>query len=277
MQAAWFFGANRSGEPVYDPATGVTYDGVQPDGTINRNSGAESTIHGLLSMLALDAHPRWPRGRRRTAVAVRDGLTAVEAEAAASTTGTVATPVRRGRASRSTAVTCSFSSARGGHVRVGSHEEDRSIEPVPGSEDAKARSIWNAGRTPLGTLDGRGEPQGISPVPGVLLPRTLQQTLPATSASVSARVVTDGPARRPHRAAGTLTPGARGHGRRDRARSLGGKAAAARGRRLRRAQRDRADLRPRREPARPRSRSAASATVRIPSGGFAVVSTVEAG
>ena len=41
MQAAWFFGANRAGEPMYDPATGITFDGLQPDGTINRNSGAE--------------------------------------------------------------------------------------------------------------------------------------------------------------------------------------------------------------------------------------------
>ena len=49
---------------MYDPATGVTFDGVAPDGTINRNSGAESTIQGQLSMLALDAAPdvaRWAR------------------------------------------------------------------------------------------------------------------------------------------------------------------------------------------------------------------------
>ena len=57
MEAAWFFGANRAGEPMYDPATGVTFDGVEADGRINRNSGAESTIHGLLTMLALDDHP----------------------------------------------------------------------------------------------------------------------------------------------------------------------------------------------------------------------------
>jgi len=42
---------------MYDPATGRTFDGINPDGSVNRNSGAESTIHGLLSMLALDAHP----------------------------------------------------------------------------------------------------------------------------------------------------------------------------------------------------------------------------
>jgi YD repeat-containing protein len=57
VQAAWYFGNNRSGVRMYDPATGVTFDGLEADGRINRNSGAESTIHGLLSMLALDARP----------------------------------------------------------------------------------------------------------------------------------------------------------------------------------------------------------------------------
>jgi hypothetical protein len=42
---------------MYDPATGRTFDGLEADGRVNRNSGAESTIHGLLSMLALDARP----------------------------------------------------------------------------------------------------------------------------------------------------------------------------------------------------------------------------
>jgi hypothetical protein len=57
VQAAWYFGNNRSGVQMYDPATGRTFDGLEADGRVNRNSGAESTIHGLLSMLALDAHP----------------------------------------------------------------------------------------------------------------------------------------------------------------------------------------------------------------------------
>ena len=55
--AAWYFGNNRSGVQMYDPATGRTFDGLEADGRVNRNSGAESTIHGLLSMLALDARP----------------------------------------------------------------------------------------------------------------------------------------------------------------------------------------------------------------------------
>ncbi|MEJ7652865.1 MAG: hypothetical protein WKH64_05755 [Chloroflexia bacterium] len=57
IAAAWYFGNNRSGVWMYDPSTGRTYDGLEADGRVNRNSGAESTIHGLLSMLALDARP----------------------------------------------------------------------------------------------------------------------------------------------------------------------------------------------------------------------------
>ncbi len=57
IAAAWYFGNNRSGVQMYDPATGVTFDGLEADGRVNRNSGAESTIEGLLSMLALDARP----------------------------------------------------------------------------------------------------------------------------------------------------------------------------------------------------------------------------
>ena len=74
MQAAWFFGANRAGEPMYDPATGIAFDGLQPDGRINRNSGAESTIHALLTMIALDARPELAaRASSVTTIAERRG------------------------------------------------------------------------------------------------------------------------------------------------------------------------------------------------------------
>ncbi|WP_070010479.1 hypothetical protein, partial [Streptomyces abyssalis] len=89
LTASWYFGANAAGEAVYDPDTGVTFDGIAPDGEINRNSGAESTIHGLLSMLALDALPdggasaaaRPPgRGGSGGVGMERDGLRVLEAE-----------------------------------------------------------------------------------------------------------------------------------------------------------------------------------------------------
>ncbi|SED78539.1 hypothetical protein [Ruania alba] len=90
LAAGWFFGANPAGEPVYDPATGVTVDGIEPDGRINRNSGAESTIHAQLVMLLLDAHPEVAAA----AVAMREithlhGVRVVEAETATLSAGCV--------------------------------------------------------------------------------------------------------------------------------------------------------------------------------------------
>ncbi|GAA3196814.1 hypothetical protein ACFO1B_00810 [Dactylosporangium siamense] len=67
IAGSWFFGNNPAGAPMYDPATGRTYDGVDipdappqqqgPRGVVHRDAGAESTIHGLLAMLALDSDP----------------------------------------------------------------------------------------------------------------------------------------------------------------------------------------------------------------------------
>lgn len=93
IAAGWFFGANRAGAATYDPATGVTFDGVEADGRLNRNSGAESTIHGLLTMQVLDAAPELAGLARASArIETRDGLTVIEAEEADMTGATVATP-----------------------------------------------------------------------------------------------------------------------------------------------------------------------------------------
>ena len=51
IAATWFFGNNRAGTAMYQPATGAVYDGLNGDGSINRNSGAESTIEGLLALM----------------------------------------------------------------------------------------------------------------------------------------------------------------------------------------------------------------------------------
>jgi hypothetical protein len=51
IAATWFFGDNRAGVAMYQPASGVVYDGLNGDGSINRNSGAESTIEGLLALM----------------------------------------------------------------------------------------------------------------------------------------------------------------------------------------------------------------------------------
>lgn len=51
--AAWLSGRNDAGAPVYDPASGVVFDGIIGPGKFNRNSGAESTIEALLTVQAL--------------------------------------------------------------------------------------------------------------------------------------------------------------------------------------------------------------------------------
>ena len=81
--AAWYFGANASGLPAYDPATGRTVDGIEANGNRNLNAGAESTIHGLLSMLALDAHPAVAAEARTAAIRQRVGTVDVQAESGA--------------------------------------------------------------------------------------------------------------------------------------------------------------------------------------------------
>ena len=219
MQAAWFFGANRAGEPMYDPATGITFDGLEPDGTINRNSGAESTIHGLLTMIALDARPELAaRASSVTTIAERSGLrarrgrggrrdgrhrSARRSRGRASRAGRGAPLTPRGRTARD------LRHRRGRRAPLG--RAGRLVEP----EGEAARSTWTSERRPLGSLEESAPPQGISPTDGVLLPHSLQ--LPVVRGS------TAGPrrCRERHAAAGRsagaavrLAPGAHRRGRR---------------------------------------------------------------
>lgn len=62
LAASWFTGNNVAGVEMYDPATGRGYDGINSEVQINRNSGAESTIEALYTMIEIDALPvakRW--------------------------------------------------------------------------------------------------------------------------------------------------------------------------------------------------------------------------
>ncbi|SDH21513.1 hypothetical protein [Microbacterium sp. 77mftsu3.1] len=182
MQAAWFFGANHAGQRMYDPATGVTYDGLQPDGTVNRNSGAESTIHGLLTALALDAHPDVRRqALSLTEVGDREGLTWVEAEDAARTTGEISTPESWTGESSWSGDKLTLSRGETAVFDVGTAGTDRWIEPVVWSEvGERTSSTWTSDRARLGSLQLTGPRQGISPTPGAMHPHTLQKALPGS-------------------------------------------------------------------------------------------------
>ena len=54
---AWFFGKNPAGKMMYDPKTGVCFDGIISKDELNKNSGAESTIEALLSLLEIEQNP----------------------------------------------------------------------------------------------------------------------------------------------------------------------------------------------------------------------------
>jgi hypothetical protein len=55
--AAWFLGANESGNNMYILSTGVCYDGLSSGSNVNLNSGAESTIEALLTLEKMESDP----------------------------------------------------------------------------------------------------------------------------------------------------------------------------------------------------------------------------
>ncbi len=175
IQAAWFFGANRSGAQMYDPATGVGYDGLQPDGVVNANSGAESTIHALLTMIALDSRPELAaRASTVTTIDKIEGLRSVQAETAVTTDGTVSTPVNWTGESSWAGDALTLAQGQSATFDIGTDAVRRWVEPVVWSEPGdNSVSTWRSG-LPAGVLVEKGPAQGISPTPGVLLPGSLQ-------------------------------------------------------------------------------------------------------
>jgi hypothetical protein len=177
--ASWYFGANAAGVPAYDPSTGRTVDGIAGDGTVNRNAGAESTIHGLLSMLALDADPAVAAIASQGHVIARVGTTTVDAATGAG--AIVVTPP--------SAWTGESRYSDGTYVRIPAGasvrwtlpplDQPHLVLPVadlrPGSP---AVTGWSSGGRSLGSVrHGRIGPQGTSPAPGALLPVTLPSPL----------------------------------------------------------------------------------------------------
>ncbi|MCK6066621.1 MULTISPECIES: hypothetical protein [Microbacterium] len=176
IQAAWFFGANHAGTRMYDPATGVTFDGLQPNGDVNRNSGAESTIHGLLTALALDARPDVAqRATSVTEITARDGLEFVEAESTTETNGTLSTPESWTGESGWSGDALTLTRGQRAVFDIGTDATRRWVEPVVWSSPGqRTTSLWRGGGLPSGLLRLTGPEQGISPTPGALLPQSLQ-------------------------------------------------------------------------------------------------------
>ncbi len=57
LAASWLFGNNAASQPMYDTLTGRCFDGIQPGAVVSRNSGAESTIEALLTVLEVEHAP----------------------------------------------------------------------------------------------------------------------------------------------------------------------------------------------------------------------------
>lgn len=192
IAAGWFFGQNPAGIATYNPATGATDDGINANGTVNLNSGAESTIFGLLTMEALDAHPDVAAMARASAsVQFRDGQQTIEAEAArlAGPAEVVqASPVNTGESQWSGGAYVQLATGSTLSWTIPADDQPRLVQAivnrVPGSG---AVSAFTAGTERLGAVHyGGGGAQGISPAPDALLPVTLPGILPANATQLTA-------------------------------------------------------------------------------------------
>jgi hypothetical protein len=69
-----------AGAAIYDPATGRCFDGIRDSTTINKNSGAESTIEALGTLLEVehyDLSRRFLHARKVRTVSTKDALAAL--------------------------------------------------------------------------------------------------------------------------------------------------------------------------------------------------------
>ncbi|MGA8113198.1 MAG: hypothetical protein WCA46_06020 [Actinocatenispora sp.] len=211
LAASWYFGNNPAGTAVYDPSTGVTFDGISPTGEVNHNSGAESTIHGVLSMLALDAAPDVAARAHQATVATR--VTASYAEAEAGQRSGAATVVQPDQAWTGESEWSGGKYVRlatGGQVDVPMRAPtgDRYlVMPVFDRQIAPTASVGtrlSVGAVPAGVQhQGGAGPQGTSSVPGYLDvgQRRTAGPVPAGPTTVRASYVGDG---RPARLDGVL-------------------------------------------------------------------------
>ena len=193
IAAGWFFGQNAAGVPVYDPSSGVTRDGIAGDGKVNLNSGAESTIHGLLTMQVLDANPDLVAlATAAASIRGRDGLTVLEAESGSLYgDSTIVTPPSAWTGESKFSGGTYVAAGPGSTIRwaLPASIQPRLVQPVvelaPGSS---ARSIVLAGHSMLGTVRfGAVGRQGQAPSPTELLPIALAHTVDPTARTVTLR------------------------------------------------------------------------------------------
>jgi hypothetical protein len=190
VAAGWFFGANPSGKPAYNPATGVAIDGIEPNGNVNLNSGAESTIHTLLTMLTLDANPVLKAKALGISKTVStNGLSVAEAESGIMTgSGAVVklADAWTGEALWSGSAYVALKAGDTVTIPVPASDQASNVYPIVNQSIAPAgNTTWAAGTTQLGsTPNGGAGAQGITGAPGMLYPFALKTTMPAGTTRV---------------------------------------------------------------------------------------------
>jgi hypothetical protein len=194
LAGGWFFGANPSGAPTYDVATGATFDGVEFDGRVNPNSGAESTIHGLLAMIALDAHPQAAALASSITGYRWVGLHHIEAESGRLRGGaSVVTPPSTWTGAANWSGGAYVSVPRGGSVTLPVTADDGAfVNPVVNRRQgslgtSRYLAVSSHGRrTLLGTLDNGGlHETGVVEAEGLLRPFPLNRSLPRGTVAVT--------------------------------------------------------------------------------------------
>ncbi len=184
VAAAWFFGSNPAGTPMYDPATGRTFDGVDGAGTVNRNSGAESSIHGLLAMLVLDDAPDVASLAHTATVAERVTWRLVELESATLTgDATLHQPESAWTGESLWSGGAGVQLGPGGtasvEVTIG---EPSLLMPAVELAPGAGSSSWAADAEQVGEIDHSDVgPQGDSPAPGLLAVHTLPHGVESSS------------------------------------------------------------------------------------------------
>jgi len=197
-QAAWYFGANPAGVPVYDPATGVCVDGIGADTTVNRNCGAESVIHTELSMLALDAHPAVAaQATALTRTTATDGITVIEAENGTLTgSASVVTPPSAWTGSANWSGGKYVAAKAGDTITISLPAEHATARILPIADlgsggSGTTRWTATAGKLtlPIGTsANAAAGAQGIAPTTVYLKPQTLPIPVLPSVTKITARV-----------------------------------------------------------------------------------------
>jgi hypothetical protein len=182
IAAGWLFGDNPAGVPMYQPASGVVFDGINGDGTINHNSGAESTIEGLLALMNAVNDPVAQRYLGYDRVLARTTYQKVEAEnGSVSGAATVVKPdsAWTGEALWSNGQYVDL--GPGGSVAipvqaptVGRYLLYLVFDKQPGAADAAGVAVTVDGRPAGVDREGGAGAQGVSPNPDYLWIDTLE-------------------------------------------------------------------------------------------------------